>query len=322
MLLLIACAPEYESGAVEQPDVDVPVALDTAVEDEPDPYVYDELPDEVDPLLTTTDLELGIAEGIDVLFSLDPRPLHELYVQALDDVDSDCPYFYDEYYELYGYDYWYDTCTTDGGASFSGNGRHYGYDRYVDGYYDYQFRNYYYGSAKIVTEDGHTLTAAGYSYNYDYTYTYNGYRYFYSQIYGDFRWDGPGAEGTWIERDLSMVTYLYANVSPAAGVYVSLDSSLSGLDGDVNSVVFDGVIMYDEVRGSPGPTEPGGTISLRDAAGDWYDVEFHGPTAGSTSTFPPDCDGCGTAYWKGEYVGEVCPDFSAMLDWGTGEPWR
>ncbi|MCP4809316.1 MAG: hypothetical protein GY884_28605 [Proteobacteria bacterium] len=321
MLLLLACSPEYDPRGVEPEDD--PVLVDTALpEDEPDPYVYDELPDETEPLLTTTDLEDGIAQSIDVIFSLDPRPMHAIYEDTLDDIESDCPYFYDDYYTLYGYHYWYDTCSTGGGASFSGNGRHYSYDRYVDGYYDYAYRNYFYGSAKIQTEDGHTFTGAGYSYNYDYTNTSNGYRYFYSNMYGDFRWDGPEADGTWLAEDISMVSYLYANVSPEAGVYVSLESSLSGMSGPVNAAVFDGVLMYDEVRGSPCPTEPGGTISLRDAAGDWYDVEFHGPTAGSSTAFPPDCDGCGTAYWKGEYIGEVCPDFGGMMDWGTSEPWR
>lgn len=321
LLLLSACGPGYTPESITEDPV-VPVVDTAGDDDEPSPYVYDENPEEETPLLTASDLETGVLQALEVVFTLDPRPLHQAYDRVLLEADSECPYVYDSYLELYGYYYWYDTCTTSEGARFTGNGRHYSYgpDESDSGYYDYDYINYYYGSAKVIDTEGNTFTGAGYSYNYEFTYTYNDYRYFYASMYGEFHWDGPEAQGTWLEDDLSVVNVLYTNRAPDGGTYTALDTSISGVSGVVNAAVFDGLVIYDELRASPCPLEPSGTISLRDATGDWYDVDFHGPDSGATAMFPPDCDGCGPAYWKGEYIGDVCPDFGPLLDWGV-TPW-
>lgn len=49
--------------------------------------------------------------------------------------------------------------------------------------------------------------------------------------------------------------------------------------------------------------EPTGTISVRDAAGDWLDLEFG-----------ENCDGCADVMRAGVAVGTVCPDMSALLN--------
>ena len=319
--LLLACGSPDQGPSTLGDAPDQELVVDSA-EDEVPPYVYEPDPEQSTPLLSTQDLADAVASGLDVQFSLDPRPFHTIYEQAVDHSDGDCPYVYEDYVEAYGYWYWYDTCTTTDGTRFAGNGRHYHYDAYVDGYYDYVYRNYYYGSAKIVTPEGNTLTAAGYASNYQFTY-YNDYEYFYSYMYGDYRWDGPEAQGTWLEQDLSIVSYLYSNVSPDGGVWMNLDTSISGMEDElVTAIVFDGVVIYDELRSSPCPLEPSGTISVRDAEGDWYDIDFHGPDSGATAMFPPDCDGCGDAWFDGQHIGQVCPDFTPMLVWDGETPWR
>ena len=101
---------------------------------------------------------------------------------------------------------------------------------------------------------------------------------------------------------------------------VEVDGGLSGLGGDLDTVVFDAVTIFDESLGSTCPTEPGGVVSVRDVSGDWYDVVFDGPTEYGDESDPDLCDGCGAAYYRGEYLGQVCSDFTGMLDW-EGTPW-
>ena len=90
--------------------------------------------------------------------------------------------------------------------------------------------------------------------------------------------------------------------------------------GTANSIWFDGVWIATEGQGSDCPIEPSGTISIRDDAGDWYDVEFQGPGYSGAASFPPECDGCGDVWYQGENLGQACVDFSAMTDW-EGSPW-
>ena len=61
-------------------------------------------------------------------------------------------------------------------------------------------------------------------------------------------------------------------------------------------------------------------MSVRDLDGDWYDVVFDGPTDWGADSDPDLCDGCGEAYFRGEDVGAVCPDFSGLNGW-EGTPW-
>ena len=59
---------------------------------------------------------------------------------------------------------------------------------------------------------------------------------------------------------------------------------------------------------------------MRDSEGEWYDVNFQGPPYQGARVLPNDCDGCGQVYYRGELLGEVCPDFSILTDW-EDRPW-
>ena len=61
-------------------------------------------------------------------------------------------------------------------------------------------------------------------------------------------------------------------------------------------------------------------MSIRDADGEWYQAIFDGPAFQGAEVFPPDCDGCGEVWFRGQRLGEVCPDFSAFTDW-QDQPW-
>ena len=239
-------------------------------------------------------------------------------------MDDDCPYVYDYYYESYGRTYWYDSCTSDDGTSYAGYGIHGRTQDYVDDTttYEYSDNAYFAGSAKVVAPNGDTLEAAGASSTYAFYYPAYDRYYSYASIWGTFRWDGLGADASWLGQDLAVDLYTYAIDYDGydVGVYTYLDGSLSGFAGAVNAVWFDGVLLQSEDVGSDCGIEPGGLISVRDDAGDWYDVVFDGPSYSGGFAFGPDCDGCGEAWFRGEAMGTVCPDFSSMFAWDT-RPW-
>jgi hypothetical protein len=74
--------------------------------------------------------------------------------------------------------------------------------------------------------------------------------------------------------------------------------------------------MLSTASGSECSSEPGGTVSVRDAEGEWYDVTFQGPVSGSSTSFPAECDGCGEVWFRGAPIGDVCPDLSTLQTWG------
>jgi len=288
-------------------------------------YLLDE-PEEEGPVLSLGELEQGIAEALAASFTLDPEVFHDLYGELVNEasMDDDCPYLYDYYYESYGRVYWYDSCTSDNGTTYAGYGIHSQERDYVDASsgYEYSHNAYFSGSAKVVSPSGSTLEAAGYSSTYAFYYPSYDRTYSYASIVGTFRWDGTGADASWLGQDLAVDLYTYAidYQSYEDGVYTYLNGSLSGFTGTVNAVWFDQVLLQSEDVGSDCGAEPGGLISVRDEAGDWYDVVFDGATYSGGFAFGPDCDGCGEAWFHGAPLGEVCPDFTALQGW-EGRPW-
>jgi hypothetical protein len=210
------------------------------------------------------------------------------------------------------------------GASFSGYVYSYDFGSYIDSSetYDYAGYAYYSGSSKVVDSQGHTFLGAGYSSYYERTHISGGDSYFYNSLTGNFRTDNPAYSDSWLDRDLNVSLYVYGTRYAADGygsiegsVSVYYSASMSGLVGEINAVRLDEVYIYPETEGSMCDLEPAGLIALRDEAGSWYEVEFDGPKYAGAGAFPPDCDGCGRVYFRGELLGEVCPDFSRIQHW-------
>jgi hypothetical protein len=292
---------------------------DTAGEEPytPAPYIYEEeSPPSAD--LAAADLESAIDAAVASVLALNAAPVFPAYHAAMAGAQSDCP----AYYDYQGSQYWYDQCSTDAGTSFSGYGFYQLYDDYDAGdgvVYDGESLS---GVAQITTPEGYNFAAGGAAYNlvaYSPVDAEWRYTYFASVIQGAFAWDGPEADGTWLADglapDLSVAAY-----NTDYGNFASVDGGLSGLGGDVDTVVFDGVVLIDASLGSSCPSEPSGTVSVRDAYGNWYDVVFDGPPDLETTADPDLCDGCGAAFFHGEPVGAVCADFTPLLDWETA-PW-
>lgn len=288
----------------------------------PSPYLVEDDGGAEVVALAPAAVERGVEAVLTEVFSYDPMVLFEAQQAAYAEGDGDCPYVYADYLELYGYYYWYDSCSASNGSSFDG------YSYYVDQQdvegegYAYDDYHTFYGLTDIHTRAGERYEQTGSAYFYDTNYYAYGYRYLYWSIGGDFIWTGATYADTWLGADLSMQLVGYAYQYDAdGGTLLALDGTVGGLAGDFDSVSFSGLFAMDEAIGNDCP-EPGGMLSIRDSAtGEWYDVEFQGPAYWGAETFPPECDACGEVYNRGEHLGQVCPNLDSLTAW-KGRPWR
>ncbi len=292
--------------------VDPPPAAEAPV-----PYLFEE---EDPPVASVdvSDLEAAIASAVALTLSLNAGPVFPAYHAAMADTDGSCP----DYYDYEGSQYWYDECSTPSGTSFSGYGFYQIYDDYDAGDGSIYNGHSLYGVARIETPDGETFVAGGSAYQL--VATAVDYTYYVSQIAGSFAWDGQEASDTWLATELSPDLTMTAYVAGAYGSMVVADGGVSGLGaelatGGLDTVVFDALTLMTDAL-TTCPTEPGGVVSVRDADGNWYDVVFDGPAEYGDTVNSTLCDGCGSAYFRGVYVGNVCADFSALVDWEVS-PW-
>jgi len=302
--------------------VDVP-ANDSA-ESQPSPYLYET--EEEEATLTLTQIREGIETGLAVYSQIDAPVVHEIYA-GLREGDAECPAYSETYYDDNGRWYWYDTCESEAGATFTGWGVSLFYEDVVTvDEYRYDAYGYLSTASKIRDPEGRVFEGAGYSYFYDRTYQpgVSDYRTWHNRTYGHFRWEGDEGAGTWIDKGLIIDVYLLSTYYPSyPGRYVAMDGSVFGFDGDVDAIMVESLYLYDESMGSTCIEEPYGTISVRGESGSWYEVVFQGPEYWGAPAFPPDCDGCGQVSFRGEPMGEVCPSFSALMDWDAvnSTPW-
>jgi hypothetical protein len=291
-----------------------------APEDDDDPYLYEE--DEPEPALSMAELEEAMDAALETALLIDPVDFHEVYEGLRQQGDSSCPYYYTDYLTAYGQYYWRDACTAGSGVEFSGYGISYLTTDFSESGNDYEYRAYFSGAASLVDGAGRALDASGYSSAYHYTVPSNGAEVFYNRLWGEFNWEGD-QDGTWLSRGIGMDLYVYGARYPSyspVGYYTYLDGSLSSIEGPANAARFNTVLIYSESLGSTCAIEPSGTIALRGEDGDWYDIEFQGPSYWGAESFPADCDGCGQVFFRGEEIGEVCPDFGRIQAWGDS-PW-
>lgn len=285
----------------------------------PSEYTYDE--EEVEPLLSLPEVEDAMELGFRTIMGADPNDVFEVFQDVLADGDADrsCPYWYETYYELYGYDYWYGGCTSDSDIYYDGSIYGIDYEPYSSGYYNYHRNAWWYGDWGAEYPDGQRWDISGYFRAYDYTYTYYPYRVNYLGFTGDVGWTGDDYEHTWFAGGASVDFAMSTMDYPAYGSYVTISGGMSSLSGDATTIHF--TDFYIGTQGySDCEDEPSGTISIRDSDGEWYQAVFDGPAYDGAEVFPPDCDGCGEVWFRGEKLGEVCPAFTVFTDWSE-TPW-
>ena len=277
----------------------------------PSPYIVEE-PAPPEASASVAQVEAALQGIVDRVMDVRAQPVQAAYDSVMAGQSGGCP----NYYDSPDGTYWFDQCTADTGAAFSGYVFAYGGYDAIDPYsglpMDYWVA---YGGATVDTAAGQRFELAGNAY-WSATESPDGNAY-QSLVQGTFGWDGPEAAGTWMGDPVDPDLYWYAASFPqVGGTYLYVEGAL-GVGPE--AVAFDGV-QIGRFVGFSCEAEPGGTVGVRVADGSWYDVQFHGPTDAKPDVAPADCDGCGDVSYRGEPMGQVCIDWSSWTGWGS-TPW-
>lgn len=310
ILSLVACKKDepVDSSLGTQP-----IETDTYEADDPLPYepgLEDPTPDP-----SADGLDVVLEQAGEVALSYSAEPAVAGYVALMDSgADKSCPTLYDKQ----GASLWYESCSGKNG-SFGGYAYAYFYEDESDGNYLWTGAAVN-GVMSIVDDQGNTFLGEGTA-------------QFLSGVTKDgqgFAWQSY-AQGAFTWTDADPDSWVFAGDSASVGWYAlhypKYDAKALLFYGGVTievdeaiyAVAFDENLMADELIGSACPEEPGGTISVRDANGLWYDVVFDGPK-GEDPGDASRCDGCGDVFFRDELIGTTCPDLTSWLSW-EDQPW-
>jgi hypothetical protein len=288
------------------------------------PSAYEWQPDEgAAPSFDAATVEAALADVVDGMMTIGAAPVLDTYAGLMDQADEMCP----AWYEQDGNVFWYAQCTAGSGTYFDGYGFtnvYAGAELFGEGggLWDATVVS---GAATIRDEDGHTFHLGGQVYD-GTGWHEDGRLLWVSNVLGGFTWDGEGADETWLGAGISPGLLLYAIRYPeeagfgVTGNYLYADGTVGGLGDAATGADLTGFSLISESLGVPCELEPGGTMSIRDADGVWWDVAFDLKATDTAWVLEGECDGCGAVYRDGDYQGEVCADFSPLLDW-TDRPW-
>ena len=305
LLWLIACTPEAGLGKLEEQAMPAPY-------ESPD---REPLPDP----LTIQEIEDAIPMAMETIFAAKPHMLFYAQADMQNEEDDACPIYDDYYQEYYGRYFWEGDCTSATGSRINGWSD---YLRLIDTVYNgVQLDDYgiFTGDATYHRPDGQSYYMAGGALLNDLD--YGSYHYWRAYLTGSYIWDGADWGDTWLAQGLDYYVNIDAYHYDYGARRLWMDGGVGGLPGLINTVDMVDVLWYDEFYGATCWQEPGGKIALRDGAGRWYEVVFHGHTEDGAGVFPPLCDGCGDVYIDGNPYGTVCPDFTALFSWGAEGPW-
>lgn len=314
-LLLFAAACAQAPQVQDNPDAPL----------EPTPWSY-EPQSPRDPTLSEATIAEAITTWVPVLRSFELAPLFTLYESVDAQGDPMCPtrtaYEAPDTEMPSSYHTWSADCTTEQGATFFGYAEDVRQTTLDEEGWLIDSR-YVYGAAQASTAEGHTLGIDGYFTLVEATKSTEVEGVLYDEVqlqkglFGGVTWNGPGLEGTWLGRGLEVAGSAYT-YEGGGSRFLSVEGTVSGMAGPVLALATQGFGLANW-RG-PCAAEPTGTISVRDVDGGWYDVVFDAPSFEEEEPDTSTCDGCGSLWFEGARVGEVCVDLSSMLAW-EGRPW-
>lgn len=314
-LLAVACAADKSdddgaSATTDNTTTDPGTTGETeVVEDNTGDYVT---PDDGSglPELDAEALQVAIEDAVADLISVNGGPAINAYFEAIAGMDASCPtWTYDGDVPV-----WFDTCTSSNGTTFDGYGYQYQYIDESDG--TNTWNGWAINTASTVTlPSGEVFRGAGGA-GFLQGVTNDGLDVWYSYVQPGYSYDGPAADDTWLSAGIDPEVSWYAYRMPTGeGVAAALTGTAEVDDGGaVSAMVFSDLLLIDEAFGSCA-IEPAGGMSVLDREGHWIDLFFDGPQWEGTPTPEDLCDGCGSAWYLGEYLGEVCIDWSPLSDW-------
>ena len=293
----------------------------------PAPYIYEE-PDSPEAVLSGGALEAAVVEALGRIDGVDAGAWYDEYLSLASRGDAGCPVTFtgdDTQYEegLY-FLYWQGDCVSDDGVMFTGRSYHYDYADVVGE--DGGILNGFYIDFSGGLDDA-TAAAAGAGAIASYRGDYPGYSYWQMIIEGSFSSTRDAFADTWLAPQAALRPAIVKTAIaggeaaglPAGSRVGMLDGGITGLDGDLDTVsVADLFLMSPELSACE---EPGGTVSVRDADGNWYDILFHGPEDFEDDTVDLAlCDGCGDVWFRGQRLDDACIDFGTLIDFEE-QPW-
>jgi hypothetical protein len=249
------------------------------------------------------------------LLRINPLLQHEAWTSSMIALsDEQCP----PMEEHNGMDYWRESCTTQAGHQFLGWSLNFRAQDIEEIGYTFTNFDWLSGQAQIINKNGTVLQNFGDVLHQE-GFDFEGNRIIQGYTYGDFYWDDPQAEGSWLFSDVSIeYTYTFTR----KGEYDTIDlktavsygpnglgSRISNFDPNYPAAIFEGILINTELCAEE-PIQ--GEIWIRDKPGFWYQVRYDSDVS---------CDGCGTAYHGEIEIGSVCSDFSMWFDWEE-YPWE
>lgn len=274
----------------------------------PSAYLY---PDTANspPDLAVDVVSSGVQAVLDDLFWYNGSPVFAAYDEVMQLADDTCPAIN----ESNGIFSWEDNCTNLEGDQFAGFMNDYHLLDIVEG-------RSYRAEATVTTVDGRRLTIAG----------EGGIeasldnRWWRSDVDGVMYYDGPAADGTWVDSGIELSLSYYLETDGAGTITsVQLDGAVSELTGDVSAVSFSELQFAFSEALSTCPEEPYGSLAVRDASGVWADLVFDvegDVKSGYTVSDEALCDGCGTLWYGGENLGQACIDAETIRN-AEVPPW-
>lgn len=294
LLLLAACTPPKAGG-------DQPATTDTGTP--PAPYVVE------DPDPTTLDLDTDqAAEAINTILATvltyEGSVVFDVYDEIMTYGDDECPPVQVD--EGTGASLWDADCTSNKGATFSG------FVSQIRWQHGNEIEAALRAESTVTLPTGAELILGG-AVN---TLVNTNTNTWSNSISGVVSYDGPAATGTWLESNPDLLlTYSLTLSSANALQTADIDGSVGSLQGTVSAVDLNSLVLA-QTADFPCPIEPSGWISLRDANGVWADVLFdvQADEEEGYTVDEADCDGCGTLWFDGEDLGQVCVDTAPLFE--------
>ena len=135
------------------------------------------------------------------------------------------------------------------------------------------------------------------------------------------QWEGGGVQRDDDDGLRTTLSWQAVQALPVNARWASLDGSVTGLDGAVDAVAVDALVVLDSTLAGDCAGEPAGTLSVREAdGGRWWDVVFHGRRTAEDVVDVAQCDGCGDAWYGGVRRGRVCVELGELVSWDAA-PW-
>lgn len=300
----VACA----GGGSDGPASDEPAL-------EPLPWFFEttERSDDIDLVAVGEALDQAVRE----VLTYDARHVVDAYLDQLDaSTDPNCP---EVTVDGAGNRYWLAGCAADDGSIYSGFLFHYPQSEVPNG--DVLFSgDTLDGNARIIDGLGRAIDIQGSVGFLTGTAVDGSSDLVVSSIAGGFGlddapegWLATGPQSVQVVLVGLTLRSVVGSLVQVAGSVVTLREAGDRSDG-AYAVTFDDNVMATGAL-SACNSEPGGTISVRDAEGRWLDITFDGPVLDQSAGDPTACDGCGRAVLDGVEIGEVCADFFPWLSW-------